>query len=75
MSDLILAEESLRDGIQLQPFPTTITEGMAYYRVNSPERAAQTEIRVLREWMLHCGRSLSAHWTVRLPGANGSDIA
>jgi len=52
MSDLILAEESLRDGVLVQPFPDTIAEGIGYYLVYPPERARQPKIQMLREWML-----------------------
>jgi len=52
ISDLILAEESLRDGVLVQPFPATVEEGIGYYLVYPPERARQPKIRVLREWML-----------------------
>lgn len=52
MSDLILAEESLRDGVLVQPFAATIEEGIGYYLVYPPERATQPKIRLLREWML-----------------------
>jgi DNA-binding transcriptional LysR family regulator len=52
ISDLILAEESLRDGVLVQPFPATIEEGIGYYLVYPPERSKQPKIRLLREWML-----------------------
>ena len=56
MSDLILAEESLRDGVLVQPFGPTITQGIGYYLVYPPERAMQPKIRVLREWMVASAR-------------------
>ena len=51
ISDLILAEESLRDGVLAQPFATTIEQGIGYYLVYPPDRAQQPKIRILREWL------------------------
>ena len=52
ISDLILADESLRDGVLVRPFPGTIEQGIGYWLVYPPERAGQPKIRALREWML-----------------------
>lgn len=52
ISDLILAEESLRDGVLVRPFQGTIEQGVGYYLVYPPARASQPKIRSLREWML-----------------------
>lgn len=52
ISDLILAEESLRDGVLARPFATTIEQGIGYYLVYPPDRAQQPKIRILREWLV-----------------------
>lgn len=56
MSDLILAEESLRDGVLVRPFEATIEQGIGYHLVYPPERAQQPKIRLLREWLLSSAR-------------------
>ena len=61
ISDLILAEESLRDGVLVQPFTSTIEEGIGYYLVYPPERAKQPKIRLLREWMLESASGAAIH--------------
>jgi DNA-binding transcriptional LysR family regulator len=58
ISDLILAEESLRDGVLAQPFATTIEQGIGYYLVYPPDRAQQPKIRILREWLMESARRL-----------------
>lgn len=57
ISDLILAEESLRDGVLVRPFQATIEHGIHYWLVYPPERANQPKIRALREWMLASARA------------------
>lgn len=52
ISDLILAGESLRNGVLVQPFATTIEQGIGYYLVYPPDRAQQPKIRILREWLV-----------------------
>jgi LysR family glycine cleavage system transcriptional activator len=56
ISDLILAEESLRDGILVAPFAQTIDQGLSYCLVYPPDRAQQPKIRILREWLVESAR-------------------
>lgn len=52
IGDLLLAQESLSDGILTQPFVLSVSSGYRYSLIYQPHRSQQTKLRVLREWLL-----------------------
>ena len=52
IGDLNLVRESIRDGVLVAPFSRTIEQGLSYYLVYPADRAQQSKIRVLREWLM-----------------------
>lgn len=52
IGDINLAQESLRDGLLVAPFTLTVEHGASYYLVYPPDRAQQSKIQVLREWLV-----------------------
>jgi LysR family glycine cleavage system transcriptional activator len=59
LGDLNLVRESLSDGILVAPFEQVLDQGMAYYLIYPPQRAALPKIRAFRDWLT--AAALTAH--------------
>jgi LysR family transcriptional regulator, glycine cleavage system transcriptional activator len=51
LGDLGLAMESLNDGVLIAPFEDVVDDGPPYCLVYSNQRAAQSKIQALRQWL------------------------